>query len=321
LRDAPAKAHKIIMFDWNDLRHFLAVTRAGSTTAAAKMLGVNQSTVQRRLAVLEERLGRELIERHPTGYQLSEIGKELLPYAEGVERAVMEFERCLASSSHSLTGIVRVTCPDGLVTALLTPLIKDFHTRYPALRVDLIVTARVVDLSKGEAEVAVRAGTRGADVLIGRKIADSPWAVYASRSYIEHHGRPERPEDINRHAIIDFGSGIAHIHHLANWLRTVAPQARVAARSETVMGLMMAVKSGAGLTILPMAMADAEPDLVRVIESVPELQSPVYLLVHPDLRNTPRVRTFFDFVIAKIDAYRPLLLGESRQVSESEPPM
>jgi DNA-binding transcriptional LysR family regulator len=159
----------------------------------------------------------------------------------------------------------------------------------------------------------VRGGVPGPDVLFGRKIAESPWAVYASRSYIERHGRPERPQDINRHAIIDFDSGNSHTHHLANWLRTVAPEARVAARSETVIGLMMAVKSGAGLTILPMPMADAQPDLVRVIEPLPELHSPIFLLVHPDLRNTPRVRAFFDFVVAEIDGYRPLLLGETRQ--------
>lgn len=117
------------MFEWNDLRYFLTVARAESTTAAAKVLRVNQSTVQRRLAVLEERIGRKLIDRHPTGSQLTEIGNELLPYAEAVEQAVTAFERRLASIGHSLTGTVRVTCPDGLVTALLTPLINDFHTR------------------------------------------------------------------------------------------------------------------------------------------------------------------------------------------------
>ncbi len=300
------------MFDWNDLRYFLAVARTGSTIAAAKVLGVNQSTVQRRLAVLEERVGRKLVERHPTGYRLSELGEELLSCAEGVEQAVAAFERRLVSSDKSLTGIIRVTCPEGLVNTLMTPLVDAFHARYPALHVDLVVTERFLDLSKGEADIAVRGGEPHDDMLIGRKIAENPWAVYASRSYVERHGRPERPGDIEHHAIIDFGSGFANLH-LGKWLRTVAPRARVVAHSETVIGLLMAVKSGAGLAILPVQLGDPEKDLVRVIDPLPELMSQIYLLVHPDLQKMPRVRAFIDFVVSEIDAYRPLLLGKSRR--------
>jgi DNA-binding transcriptional LysR family regulator len=190
------------MFDWNDLRYFLAVARTGSTIAAAKALGWSQSTVQRRLARLERQLGCKLVERHPTGYRLTALGEDLRRYAEEVEEAVAVFERHLAASDKRLTGTVRVTCPEGLVDPLLTPLVDAFQARYPGLRVDLIVTERFLDLSKGEAEIAVRGGEPRDPVLIGRKIADNPWAVYASRSYIERHGRPERPEDINHHAII-----------------------------------------------------------------------------------------------------------------------
>jgi DNA-binding transcriptional LysR family regulator len=111
------------------------------------------------------------------------------------------------------------------------------------LRVDLIVTERFLDLSKGEAEIAVRGGEPRDPTLIGRKIADNPWAVYASRSYLERHGRPERPEDLNCHAIIDFSGDIANLL-LAKWLRSVAPEATIAARSNSVIGLLMAAKSG-----------------------------------------------------------------------------
>jgi DNA-binding transcriptional LysR family regulator len=320
LRDVSAKSHELSVFDWNDLRFFLAVARTGSTIAAAKTLGVNQSTVQRRLAILEECIGCKLVERHPTGYQLSKLGEEVLAYVERVEQAVMAFERRLASSDKGLRGIVRVTCPEGLVGTLMTPLIDAFHARYPELRVDLIVTERFLDLTKGEADIAVRGGEPGDDILIGRKIAENPWAVYASRSYVERHGQPIRPKDINDHAIIDFGSGIANMH-LAKWLRTVAPRAKSVAQSDTVIGLLMAVKSGAGLAILPVQLGDPEKDLVRVIDPLPELMSQIYLLVHPDLRNTPRVRAFIDFVVAEIDAYRPLLMGKIRHFPPSEPPM
>jgi DNA-binding transcriptional LysR family regulator len=158
----------------------------------------------------------------------------------------------------------------------------------------------------------VRGGEPCDPVLIGRKIADNPWAVYASRSYIERHGRPERPEDINHHAIIDFSGDIANLL-LAKWLRSVAPQATIAARSNSVIGLLMAAKSGVGLTILPVQLGDPADELIRVIDPLPELMSQVYLLVHPDLRHTPRVSAFFDFVIAEIGPFRPVLLGKTRQ--------
>jgi DNA-binding transcriptional LysR family regulator len=305
------------MFDWNDLRYFLAVARTGSTIGAAKVLGVNQSTIQRRLAVLEECIGGKLVERHPTGYRLSELGEELLPAAKGVEDAVAAFERQRASCDKGLTGSIRVTCPEGLVNTLMIPLVDAFRARYSQVRIDLIVTERFLDLSRGEADVAVRGGEPRDENLIGRKIAESPWAVYASRSYIERHGRPERAEDLDQHAIIDFGKGITNLH-LGKWLRSVAPHAKIVAHSETVIGLLTAVQSGAGLAILPTLLGDPEKDLVRVIDPLPELMSQIYLLTHPDLLKTPRVRAFVDFVYAEIDAYRPLLRGETQQSPSPE---
>jgi DNA-binding transcriptional LysR family regulator len=211
-----------------------------------------------------------------------------------------------------LRKAVRVTCPEGLVDPLLTPLINAFHSRFLGLRVDLIVTERFLDLSKGEAEIAVRGGEPRDAALIGRKIADNPWAVYASCSYIERHGRPERPEDINDHAIIDFSGDIANLL-LAKWLRSVAPRATIAARSNSVIGLLMAAKSGVGVTILPVQLGDPAEELIRVIDPLPELMSQIYILVHPDLRHAPRVRAFFDFVVAEIGAFRPMLLGKTQR--------
>ena len=301
------------MFDWNDLRYFLAVARTGSTLAAAKAMGLSQSTVQRRLAVLEQRLNRQLVERHPTGYKLTALGEELRSYAEQVEEAVAAFERRLASSDKGLTGVVRVTCPEGLANNLALPLIEQFHARYPGLRADLVVTERILDLSKGEAEIAIRGGLPTDPVLICRKLSDNPWAVYASRSYLEQHDRPRCLADIVRHKVIGFSGDIANVH-FAKWFESVAPRVAIAARSNTIVGLMMAAKSGAGLAILPAQLGDPEPDLVRVLES-PDLVSYVYLLVHPDLQHVPRVRAFVDFIFAEMANFRPLLSGRTRPQS------
>src|SRR5262245_1332995 len=233
------------MFDWNDLRYFLAVAREGSTLSAAKALGVSQPTVQRRLAALEERIARKLVERHPTGYRLTELGKTLFPHALDVERSVAAFQRQLLSEGSELKGTLRVTCPEGMASRLLAPLIESFRLKYPALRVDLIMTDRRLDLAKGEAEVALRMHEPGDEALVARKIADSPWAIYASQSYIERCGRPRRLEDLNLHAIIAFDTEMA-ANHAGPWLRKVAPQATVAARGNSMMGVLAAVKSGAG---------------------------------------------------------------------------
>jgi DNA-binding transcriptional LysR family regulator len=295
------------MFDWNDLKYFLAVARHGSTIAAAKTLRLSQSTVHRRLAELEKRIGRHVVIRHATGYRLTEFGKELQPLAKQVEEAVAAIERHLSAADDSATGSVRVTCSESIGYRLMkSPLLDAFHARHPGLRVEFVMSDHFLDLAKGEADVAIRAGVPDDESLVGRKIADVPWALFGSRTYIERHGRVERVEDINRHSVIEFDGNIRD-HHAAQWVRSVAPHATVAARSNTISGLMMTVKSGAGLAPLPTPLAARETELVRVLGPVPGLFSQIYLLTHPDVRRVPRVRAFFDFMIAELDNVRPVL--------------
>ena len=297
------------MFDWNDLRYFLAVAREGSTLAAAKALGVSQPTVQRRLSALEESIKRKLVEHHPTGYRLTEFGKTLFPHAEDVERSITAFQRQLMSGGQELSGTLRVTCPEGMASRLLAPLIESFRAKYPELRVDLIMTDRRLDLAKGEAEVALRMHEPGDESLIARKIADAPWSVYASRSYIKRHGRPQQQEDLDNHAVIEFGGEIAQIQ-ASRWLRTAAPRATVAARGNSMLGVLAAVKSGAGLAPLPMLLGGGEEDLEPLLAPIPEIGSKIYIVMHADLRRTERVRAFCDFVASEIVRFRPLLVGK-----------
>jgi DNA-binding transcriptional LysR family regulator len=230
------------MLEWDDLRYFLAFARAGSMQAAAKALGVNQSTVQRRIAELEERIGRRLVERHLGGYRLTELGGELRPAAEAVDSAVGAFERRLAACDKGLTGTIRVTCGTILANRLQqTHLIDLFHKRNPGLRVELIISDREFDLPK-EADIAIRGGEPRDESLVGRKIAEAPWAVYASRAYVERHGRPERPADIERHFVVDCVAK----HPGAQWLRSVAPRATIASCADNHPGLILAVSPAPG---------------------------------------------------------------------------
>lgn len=294
------------MFDWNDLKYLLAVARHGSTIAAGKALRLSQSTVHRRLSELERNLGRPLVTRHSTGYRLTPFGEELKVYAERVETAVKELEKHVADAARDKAGVIRLTCPEPIVPRL-SPLIEKFHALHPKLRVEFVTSDRYLDLLKGEADVALRSGDTEDD-LVGRKIADSVWAIYASRGYIERHGKPERLEDLSHHPMVSLDELLSK-HRVVTWLKDKVPSANIVARNNSMLGLVYAVKSGVGIGALPTAIADSEPDLVRVLGPIPELARSWRILAHPDLRRTPRIAAFFDFVVEQREVLKSILTG------------
>jgi molybdate transport repressor ModE-like protein len=297
------------MFDWDDLKFLLAVAEHGSALAAARALQVNQSTVQRRLAELERRIGRPLVERQQAGYRLTQFGRSLLPQAQRVQQAVQALQRQVSDSANDTAGVVRVTCPEPLVARLAgSPLLERFHARHPSLKVEFVMSDRYLDLAKGEVDIALRSGDTEDGGLVGRKIGDSLWAVYASRAYVERHGAPATVAELKNHLIAGFDESMAG-HRAAQWLRRVAPEARIAARNNSVLGLLHTVKAGVGLGPLPTAIADAEGDLVRVLGPIAELTRIWRILTLPQLRQIPRVAAFFDFMVEQIDALRPIITG------------
>ena len=309
LQNGAAMTHNPPGFDWDDLKHLLAVARHGSTLAAGRALGVDPSTVQRRLVELERRIGQSLVQRQPSGYRLTPFGQALLPHAERVEQAVRAFEQHIATAAAEVSGIVRVTCPEPIVLRITqSPLLDRFHARYPALQVHFVMSDKYVDLMKGEADVAFRSGDTDDGELVGRKIGDSHWAVYASRTYIERHGRPQRLADLAQHALVGFDETMAK-HRITAWLQKVAPGAVLVARSSSVLGLVYSAKAGIGVAPLPTALGDAEPDLVQVIEPVADLSRIWRMLTTPALRHTPRVSAFFDFIVSEINTLRPIITG------------
>lgn len=297
------------MFDWSDLRYFLAVARHGSTIAAARALRISQSTVQRRLSELERRLGLALFKRHASGYRLTEFGSEMLPYAERVEHAVQTFEQQKASIERGAIGVIRLTCPEPIMSRITdSKLLERFHATHPNLRVEFVMSDKYLDISKGDADVALRSGDTDDDVLVGRKVADSFWGIYASRAYVDRHGKPGSIDAMNAHAVIGFDDTMAK-HRAATWLREVAPGARIVARVNSVLGLVSAAKTGIGLAPLPTALGDAEADFISVLGPVPALTRSWRLLTHPDLRRTPRISALFDFIKQEQSALRPILTG------------
>lgn len=296
------------MFDWDDLKPFLAVAQHRSMIAAAKSLGLSQSTVQRRLTELERRVGRALVVRHPAGYRLTGEGLSLLPMAQKVARAVAELQQHLDDTARALDGVIHVTCPEPLVPRIVgSGLLDAFHARYPKLRVEFVTSDRYLDLSRGEADVAFRSGDTD-DELVGRKIAESLWAVYASPDYLERNGRPATLGELAQHALVGLESALAS-HRMLTWLAEVAPGAHFAVRNNSVLGLVSAVRSGLGIGPLPTALGDADGGLVRIFGPIPKLTRSWRILAHPDLRHTPRIAAFFDFIVENKAALKPIFTG------------
>jgi DNA-binding transcriptional LysR family regulator len=303
--------HNAGVINWNDLRYLLAVARAGSTAAAARELRVNQSTVVRRVAALEEELGLRLFDKKRDGYRLTSEGATLIGNAEAVEASILAFSRSATSLDTGLFGSLRVTTAEGIALRLMPPLLREFHRRHPGMQINLLIEDRFRDLGDGHADVALRAGGPGDTALIGRKLTDASWAVYGSRSYVERYGTPATPEELNGHRLIGF-EGVLEQIAPARWLREVAPRGEFAYRSNSVMGMLFAAQSGFGLTLLPCHVADPETDLVRVIDPLPALTYGFWILTHPDLHKTPRVQAFFQFMADEIGKHRSLLLGRTR---------
>lgn len=297
------------MFDWDDLKYLLAVSRHGSTLAAARSLEVNQSTVQRRLAELERRVGHQLVERHTAGYRLTEFGRSLLPQAERVEAEVQALQQQVQSAQREAAGVLRVTCPEPLLLRITrSPLLERFAKRHPQLKIEFVMSDKYLDLRDGGADVALRSGDTDDGELVGRTIGESLWALYASRSYLARCGVPAGVPELAGHALIGLDDSMAD-HRAAVWLRQVAAGTAQGVRAGSVLGMLAAARAGVGIAPLPVALGDTEPELQRVLGPIPELTRSWRILTRPDLRRTPRVSAFFDFVFDEIETWRPIFGG------------
>jgi len=299
------------VYDWNDLRYFLAVARTGSTLAASRALNVNQTTVARRIGVLERAVGMKLFDKRQSGYALTEAGVDLRATAERVEVEANAFAEQAGAMWRRISGVIRVTTNEGLANTVMAPALSAFRRLHPEVRVDLVVDERRLDLTRGAADVALRTGSRPTESgLVARRLTPMAWAAYCSRDYAERRGCPSSVDTLCRHAVIGAEGPIAALPGW-NWLREAAPDAEVVARSSSLTNLISAVKAGLGVTVLPCFLADSDADLVRCIGPISGVQSDLWLLTREDARDVRRVRAFIDFLAAHVAAMRPLLAGKA----------
>ncbi len=294
--------------DWDDLRVFLAIARSKTLSGAARTLGVNQTTVTRRLEALEARLGVRLFDRSPGGVSPTSAATNVLQVAERVEDNVAQIERQLIGQDTRLTGELRVTTID-MCAYYDAELFETFVMRYPAIELELSVGYLPRNLTRREADVAIRWTDKPPEHLVGQRVATAEYAVYGVRSLLDRHGSDAPLSDF---PWVDWD--IANNAKVtAQWMRDNVPQAHIVCRYDMALALHAAIKAGTGLGFMPCAYGDADASLRRLRPVEPGFGMNVWLLTHPDLRSTARVRAFMQHASAYFETHQKRFAGITSQ--------
>jgi DNA-binding transcriptional LysR family regulator len=302
---------------WDDFRLIKAIADVRSLPAAAALLGINHSTVFRRLAQIEEALGAKLFERHRSGYTLTTVGEEMVALAQRVDEDITAFTRKMAGRELAPAGELRVTTNDSLLIHLLTPLFVKFRKKCHDVRLDVVLANQELNLSKRDADVAIRAADNPPENLVGRRVASIAWALYGRADAFPD---PESidPESLYERDWVSLGENLATLKAV-KFVHEHVPPERIGYKVNTVLGLAEAVEQGLGIGHLPCFIADRRPGLVRLGPPNPEFAADLWLLTHPDLRHSPRVRVFLDFLAAEVAKQRKFIEGtESGSATASE---
>jgi DNA-binding transcriptional LysR family regulator len=284
--------------DWDDLRFFLAVAARGSISGAAQELRTSHSTVLRRLASLEKKLGARLFKRLPGGYAITSAGERLRERLAGVAEQIAGAQRQLGGLDTRASGVIRVTSTDTLTHGALLPLIAEFQRTQPEITLQLAVNNTFMSLTRREADVAIRPTSRPSENLVGRKVGHLQTALYASRSYWKAHAR--RPWSEHRWIVPD--ETLAHLAQ-AEWAGKYVPADRVALSVDTLVGMAGAVRAGIGIGMLLTLLADNDDQLVRIREPEPQLDTDLWILTHADLKQVPRIHLFTQFMYERLRAH------------------
>jgi DNA-binding transcriptional LysR family regulator len=278
--------------DWDDVQSFLAIARARSLSGAARDLGVRQSTMSRRLEALEGKAGARLLQRTPRGYELTALGEAVLGNAERMEAEAIAVQRMVQGRDVALSGTVRVTTVEVIAEMVLPDAVAELQAQYPGITIDVLSDPRSLNLSRREADLAIRMAPFEGNELVSRRMATGASALYASRAYLDAHGEPG---DGTGHAVITVLEDQARLPE-QRWLFECLPRARVALRSNSRTAQLAAVRAGLGMACLPSFLGDSAPDVVRVTAVGPGPTREIWLGVHADLRHMPRIRAVIEVI-------------------------
>lgn len=292
--------------NWDDLRFVLAVADHGSVASAARQLGVNHTTVLRRMHAFEEAKKIRLFERLPTGYVLTAEGEQLVAAARSIDDTVTGLERRIAGRDLKLEGVIRVTTTDTFVTSVLPRHLASFRQKHPRIAIELVLTNHRLNLTKRDADVAIRPAKELPAPLIGKRVADIGFAVYGARNYVLNH--PDNPL-ASEHAWLAGDEVLANAP-AAGWMRRHVPDAQIAFRADSFVSLHQAAVAGLGLALLPCCLGDAEPALTRLRAPTDDLETGLWVLTHLDLSRAARIRAFIQHMEEGLADDRQLLAGK-----------
>lgn len=282
-----------ISFDWNQVRAFLATAEKGSFSGAARALNTTQPTIGRQVNALEASLGVTLVERSVRGLNLTEAGRNLLDHVRAMGEAATLISMAADGSSQDITGEVTVTGTDLLSTFVLPGVLLPLREAAPGVRVRILPSSEQKNLAERGADIAIRHVRPDQPDLIARHLGDFRANLFATAAYLDRVGRPERLRDIADYDFVgnaDPKRLMAPLHNMGIPLR---PESFVMSSPDTVVAWEL-VKAGYGVSMLPEALADAEPVLERVIADFPSLEFPIWLVTHRELQTSRRIRVVFD---------------------------
>lgn len=298
--------------DWDNLRFFLELSRAGKLTVAARRLGVDHTTVARRLQALEKSIGAQLLVREPAGYRLTEAGHGLLPQAEAMESACKVIEKRLAGAEDNLSGKVRIGATEGYGSTLLTSQLVELNQRHPHLGVDLLAVPRALQLSRHEADIVITLERPGRGPYLITRLTDYVLRLYASKDYLAERGPIRTRDDLREHVLVGYVDDLLYSKEL-QYLDEIGRPLHMALRCTSILAQQRAVAEGAGLAILPAFAAAEDSSLQPVLAGEIEFVRTFWMLMPTELKDIARMRTTWDFLREKAEGSQDVLMGRGHR--------
>lgn len=295
------------MFDWNDLRYFLELARLGRLGPAARRLGVDHTTVGRRIAELEKALSTKLFDRTESGFVLTDAGHRLLAYAETMENNALAVAE-KAGQPETLTGTVRVATMEGIASFYMAERLSALHAHHPDITVELVTSTQLLNLTKREADISLSFVSPAGSRLIVRKVGRFDVRLYGAPSYLREHGTPKTPADLKDHAFVDYIDDLVQIAEV-RWLLDAIPHPHVVFRSTSMVSQQNAAAAGIGLVVLPSFLGARDKRLKPLLVDHLSIKRDLWLSVHEDLRHMARVKAVRDFIKELIERDQAFLDG------------
>ena len=297
--------------DWDNLRFFLELSRAGTLQSAARRLEVDHTTVARRIQALEKQVGSPLFSREPDGHRLTEAGRRLQPQVEAMERAFRAVETTAPASQEGLSGVVRIGTTEGFGTVVLAPQLALFAQQHPKLVIDLLAMPRLVHLSRREADIVISLERPARGPVVVAKLTDYTLRLYASKGYLATHPPIRAREDLRGHSFVSYVDDLLFSKELQYLDELHRPDA-FALRSTSVLAQYQAVAAGAGIAVLPAFIADRDKTLRRVLPTQPQasLTRTFWMSMPAETKHLGRMQAVWDFVRATVEQQKPVLLPD-----------